>query len=618
VNSKQLAWSPRSSAAIQDHGLIGDLRTCALVADDGSVAWYCPGRFDAPSVFASVLDAGRGGTFRVWVEGARSSQLYMPDTAVLVTRFVAADGGIGEVVDFMEPGVTESVVHRILRGVHGTVRFEVACRPRFDYGRAEPVPAEVRDGYAFFDGAPTPVHLLASMPLEADGAGVRARVELSAGQSAALALASVEEVFETPSGEALVDLAEGALAQTLAFWRAWIRRSTYRGRWTEAVHRAAVTLKLLTHAPTGGIVAAATTALPEEPGGERNWDYRYTWVRDGSLSAHALRGIGFHDEAEEFARWIGARIAEGPTPSGEPLAIMYRVDGSTDLVEEELPHLAGHADSRPVRIGNGAADQLQLDVYGEALYSLGDTEYFRSPEGRARIVSVLDWLVDNWDRPDEGIWETRGGRRDFTYSRVMCWAAFDRGAAAAPDHPGVGAWLAARDAIARQVEEHAWDEKQGAYVQSYGSAALDASLLFMPLVGFVRPDHPQWRSTLAAYRTGLTEDGLCHRYRTGDFTDGLAGDESSFDLCTLLYHTVLAISGDPEAARWEFAKFLRHAGPTGLFAEELAPDGAQWGNYPQAFTHLGVIMAAQALDAALDTASGAASGPGRDGGDVTA
>jgi GH15 family glucan-1,4-alpha-glucosidase len=588
--------------AIGDHGLIGDLRTCALVAADGAVSWFCPGRFDAPSVFASILDRELGGEFRVSVRGASPGrQLYVPDTAVLVTRFVAPDGGIGEVVDFMVPGgPEESVIHRVLRGIHGTVRFDVSCHPRFDYGRAEPVRPEAGEGYASFRGRFGSLHLLASIPLAADGAVVRGSVELAAGESAVLSLTAAPEVFDLPAGPALEAIVETELAATLEFWRAWIRRCTYRGRWTEAVHRAAVTLKLLTHAPTGAIVAAATTALPEEPGGVRNWDYRYTWIRDGALSAHALASVGFRDEAEDFAAWIGARIAEGPTVLGEPLRIMYRVDGSGDLVEEELPHLAGHADSRPVRIGNGAADQLQLDIYGEVLFSLADTAYFRSGAGRELIVSVLDWLAGHWDRPDEGVWETRGGRRAFTYSRVMCWAAFDRGLRIAPDHPGAAAWTEARAAIAAQIERSGWDGKQVAYVQAYDSAALDASLLFMPVVGYVDPAHPRWRATLGAYRAGLTEDGLCHRYRTGEFADGLVGDESSFDLCTLLFHTALAQAGDPEAARWEFTKFLGHAGPTGLFAEELAPDGRQWGNYPQAFTHLGVIMAALALDEALD------------------
>ena len=413
--------SPSLYPAIGDHGLIGDLRTCALVADDGSVAWYCPGRFDGPSVFASILDAERGGAFRVWVDRARSAQLYVPDTAVLVTRFTAPGGGVGEVVDFMVPRARalRPSPYPAGRPRHGRLRdvlpppLRLRTRGRDGAARRRR-PGDVRRTGRHADPG----------GVGAAGRGRRrahASAVLRAGEQAAFCLTDAPDAayaagtagrpagrrLGLPAGAALVDFVQAELDATLAFWRAWIRQSTYRGRWTEAVHRSAVTLKLLTHAPSGGIVAAATTALPEEPGGERNWDYRYTWVRDGVAVGARLAPPRVPQEAEEFARWIGARITEGPTPSGEPLAIMYRVDGATDLVEEELPHLAGHADSRPVRIGNGAADQLQLDIYGEVLYSLADTEYFRSPEGRARIVAILDWLVDHWDRADEGVWETR-------------------------------------------------------------------------------------------------------------------------------------------------------------------------------------------------------------------
>ncbi|NUR31727.1 MAG: glycoside hydrolase family 15 protein [Catenulispora sp.] len=587
--------------AIDDHALIGDLRTCALVAGDGTVDWFCPGRFDAPSVFGSLLDAERGGAFRIRVEGAVASQAYIPDTAVAVTRFSAPDGAVGEVVDFMEPGEGDrSLLYRIVRGVAGRVRFAMECAPRFDYGRAEPREAGLeRRGSAHVAVFAETLALFGTAAMTVAGDTASAEIELSAGEAAVFLLAGGAAEPEPWSPDVEYE-AERALAETLAFWLSWVAKSGYRGRWPQAVHRSAITLKLLTHAPTGAIVAAATTALPEEIGGHRNWDYRYTWIRDGSFTARALLDLGYRDEAEAFARWVTARLAEGPTLLGEPLHIMYRVDGTSDLVEEELPHWEGYQASSPVRIGNGAAEQLQLDIYGEFLFSLSGTEHLRGPEGQAAVGKLLDWLLEHWARPDEGIWETRGGRRDFTYSRLMCWAAFEYGLRLAPTHANAGMWAVMSHAIAGEIRHKGWDEKQESYVQSYGDPALDASLLMMPVVGFTGPEDPRWHSTLSAIETGLTRDGLCHRYRVSDFSDGLEGDESSFDLCTLLFHAALAGKGDVERARSMFTAFLGHAGATGLFAEELAPHGEQLGNYPQAFTHLGVIWAALALDAALD------------------
>ncbi|MFL6115116.1 MAG: glycoside hydrolase family 15 protein [Catenulispora sp.] len=626
--------NPRSYPAIGDHALLGDLRTCALVAGDGTVDWFCPGRFDAPSAFGSLLDRDRGGAFRIWVEGASSSQAYIPDTAVAVTRFSAPDGAVGEIIDFMVPDAArhspasvpaqdrglergETLLYRIVRAVAGRVRFSMECRPRFDYGRAASdavwleergsAHAAVFSGFSDFSGFDTAsLTLFSSVPLTADGADAVAQVDLSAGEAAIFLLAA------DPAGPAdwapnVEFEAERSLAEVLAFWLGWVATCSYRGRWPAAVYRSAITLKLLTHAPTGAIVAAATTAVPEEIGGHRTWDYRYTWIRDGSFTARALLDLGFHAEAEAFARWVTDRLAEGPTKLGEPLDIMYRVDGTSDLVEEELPHWEGYRASAPVRIGNGAVGQLQLDIYGEFLYSLAGTEHLRGAEGQAAVARLLDWLVEHWARPDEGIWETRGGRRDFTYSRLMCWAAFEYGLRIAPQHENAGMWAVMAHAIAEDIRDRGWDEELGSYVQSYGASALDASLLMMPVVGFAGPlaegpgsDGARWHSTLAAIERRLTHKGLCHRYRLSEFSDGLAGEESSFDLCTLLFHMALAGSGDAERARRMFTEFLGHAGPTGLFAEELAADGEQLGNVPQAFTHLGVIWAALALDAALD------------------
>jgi GH15 family glucan-1,4-alpha-glucosidase len=615
---------------IGDHGLIGDLRTCALIAGDGTVDWFCPGRFDAPSVFGAVLDRERGGAFRIWVEGAASSQSYVPNSTVLVTRFATAEGAVGEIVDFMVPeeartpdgtaasaAAAATTLYRIVRAVAGDVQFSVDCRPRFDYGRAEVAPVELVQRSdtkaAVFSGPDVTLSLMSTAPLAVapDADSATAQVLLGPGEAAAFLL--IAQAAD-PAGAAAVadeqlDVAgevERSLEEALIFWHRWLGQSTYRGRFADAVRRSAMTLKLLTHAPTGAFLAAATTALPEEIGGARNWDYRYTWVRDGSFSARALSDLGFHEEAEAFARWVTDRLAEGPTALGEPLHIMYRVDGTSDLVEEELPHWEGYRRSAPVRIGNGAAEQLQLDVYGEFLYSLADTEHLQSPEGQAAVGKLLDWLVEHWARPDEGIWETRGGRRNFTYSRLMCWTAFEYGLRVAPTHENAGMWAVMAHSIANEIRTQGWDEAQQAYIQSYGDPALDAAILFMPVVGFAARTDERWTSTLTAIENGLVHDGLCHRYALDDFSDGLDGDEASFDLCTLMYYVALARGGKVEKARKHFEQFLGHAGRTGLFAEELTPHGVQLGNYPQAFTHLGVIWAALALDAALDAAESAA------------
>lgn len=608
--------------AIDDHGLIGDLRTCALVAGDGTVDWFCPGRFDAPSVFGAVLDHEWGGAFRIRIEGATSRQSYVPRSAVLVTRFETAEGCVGEIVDFMVPREARAdaaqtaataegtVLYRIVRAVSGDVQFSVDCRPSFDYGRTADEPASlVQHGgtqAAVFSGPDVTMTLLSTAPLalDADTGAATAEIPLGAGEAAAFVLAA--DLGEWPSDVAAE--VERALEDTLVFWHGWLSKSTYRGRWTDTVHRSAITLKLLTYAPTGAFLAAATAALPEEVGGQRNWDYRYTWIRDGSFSARALSDLGFQEEAEDFARWVTDRLAEGPTDLGEPLHIMYRVDGTSDLFEEELPHWEGYRRSMPVRIGNGAAEQLQLDVYGEFLYSLADTDHLHSPEGQAAVGKLLDWLVEHWARPDEGIWETRGGRRDFVYSRLMCWAAFEYGLRIAPTHENAGMWAVMAHSIANEIRAEGWDEGQKAYVQSYGDGALDASILFMPVVGFVAADDERWIGTLRAIESSLVHDGLCHRYRLSEFSDGMDGDEASFDLCTMMYYVALAQNGAVEQARKLFEGFLGYAGPTGLFAEELTPGGEQLGNYPQAFTHLGVIWAALALDKALDRVLDDASG----------
>ncbi|MFB7597100.1 glycoside hydrolase family 15 protein [Streptomyces sp. NPDC056160] len=595
---------------IADHGLVGDLQTAALVSSRGVVDWFAAPRFDSPSVFAALLDHDRGGHFLFAPEHETTTckQLYYPDTAVLVTRFMSPDG-VGEVFDCMPPDRTgtptdEHVLIRGVRAVRGTVRFALECRPRFDYGRATHR-LDLRDGTATFRAPDVTAHLQGTFPLQRDGTDVRGTVTLRAGEVAAAVFTVGGADLATPPPLT----PQGAMErfwEVVDFWQRWVHSSRYHGRWPGVVHRSAITLKLLTYAPTGAPVAAATMGLPEQIGGERNWDYRYTWVRDGSLSVRALLDLGFAEEAAQFTRWMGDRLQAREGVDDEPLQIMYRVDGDPQVPEEILSHFEGYQGSYPVRLGNAAADQLQLDIYGEALYALSeghDVAQGGSYHGWKNLARTLDRLADSWDRPDEGIWETRGGRQDFTFSRVMEWTAFDRGLRLAREQSrpaDVPRWTAARDAILEQVMERGWSEKQQALVQHYGSEVLDASLLLIPRVGFLAPRTASWLSTLDAMERTLVSDSLVYRYDPTASPDGLRGSEGTFSLCTFLYVDALALAGRTRPARYAFEKMQTYANHVGLFAEEIGPSGEQLGNFPQAFTHLSLIMAATTLDDALD------------------
>ena len=597
---------------IAEHGLSGDLQTAALVATDGTIDWYCCPRFDAPSVFASLLDRERGGHFRIAPvrEDYESKQLYFPDSAVLITRFLTPDG-VGEVLDFMpaiqgEEAVRRHRIVRVARVVRGELRFVFECRPRFDYGR-RPHELELTEHGAVFRGGDLDLTLSCSVPLQADGSDVRGERTLRAGEVAAALLEYAAE-----SGPRPLQVAEmqSMGTDTIRFWREWLAQCTYRGRWWEMVRRSAITLKLMTYAPTGGLVAAPTTGLPEQVGGPRNWDYRFTWVRDASLSVQALLDLGFEGEAADFMLWLSDRANEQVDGASGPLRIMYRIDGSSDLTEETLDHFEGYRGSRPVRLGNGAADQLQLDIYGElmeALYVADQRGLQPGYEGWRSIGRVLDWLSRNWDQPEEGIWETRGGRQDFVYGRLMSWVAMDRAVRLAEKHglpADLDRWRHVRDRIYGQVMELGWNPGVGAFTQSYGGDVLDAAVLQMPRVGFVRPTDPRWLSTLDAMRRELVSDSLVYRYNPSASPDGLRGSEGTFSLCTFLYVEALARSGYLEEARLTFEKMLTYANHVGLFSEEIGLTGEQIGNFPQAFTHLALINAAICLNQALDQDSG--------------
>jgi len=603
---------------ISEHGLIGDLQTAALVTSDGTVDFFCCPRFDSPSVFASLLDADRGGycSIRPASDGYVSRQLYFPNTAMLITRFMTP-GGVGEVLDFMpviegKPTDRHRLV-RHLRCARGTMQFQLEIQPRFDYGRVAHT-IEAHDAGAVFRAA-NGTHLTmhssgqrravseGGVVIEQAGDGLRATLSLREGESGrGVVLESMGGEPQSLAPEELDRMAQ----DTAAYWKRWLGRSTYTGRWREMVSRSSMTLKLLTYEPTGAPVAAATFGLPEQAGGERNWDYRYTWIRDGSLSMHALAGLGYLEEAARFGVWMRDRATEQAGSASGPLKIMYRVDGTSDLTEESLDHFEGWRASRPVRIGNGAADQLQLDIYGEAISALDTGSGHGLPiahQGWLSLSRIIDWVCDNWDQPDEGIWETRGGRQDFTYGRFQCWVAVDRAIrlAARTGRPAnVAKWVIERDRLYNQIMERGWNPKVEAFTQHYNTDVMDASLLLMPIEGFIEPRDPMWLSTLRAMDRELVSDSLVYRYNPAASPDGLHGDEGTFSLCTFWYVDALARSGRLDEAVLTFEKMQTYANHLGLFSEEIGASGEQLGNFPQAFTHLSLINAALTLNRELD------------------
>jgi GH15 family glucan-1,4-alpha-glucosidase len=592
---------------IAEHGLIGDLRSVALVGTNGTIDWYCCPSFDAPSVFAAILDAERGGSFELAASvPARTKQFYFPDTNVLITRFFTEEG-VGEVQDFMPvTGETdESARHRLIRRVvcvRGSVPFRTRVAPRFDYG-ASPHTARMVGDVALFESADKSLALTATVPLECDDVDVWADFKLDEGESEVFALDQVDG--EVAPRDCARTEAEEAFNATVDYWRRWLSQSRYRGRWREMVHRSALTLKLLTYAPTGAIVAAPTTSLPEQLGGERNWDYRYVWIRDAAFCVYALLRLGFSGEAKAFMQFVTRYISPGDgNPSG-PLQIMYGIDGRTELTERELPHLEGHQKSAPVRVGNAAADQLQLDIYGALIDSIYLYDKWAEPISSAQwddVCALVDWVCEHWDQPDEGVWETRGGRKNFLYSRLMCWVAVERAIRLA-NRRGLPAnlpyWGGCRDTIYRRIMDRGWSAKRQAFVQYEGSDVLDAALLMMPLAKFIAPTDPKWLSTLDALTEELVSDSLVYRYNPQASPDGLRGDEGTFSICSFWYVEAMVRAGRVDEARLAFEKMLTYANHLGLYAEEIGRTGEQQGNFPQAFTHLALISAAFNLDKAL-------------------
>lgn len=590
-------------SAIDAHGIIGDLRSAALVNDKGSVDFFCWPEFDSPSIFCSLLDTPEAGIFQLAPDlpDARREQIYLPDTNVLQTRWLSAQAVV-EITDLLAIGDSEDdlpLLIRRVRMVSGSASFDLHCAVRHDYARASTT-ARIEGPDICFEAPQQPsLRLRASLPLQRVNNAASARFELQQEQSAEFILGALDD----PRWQA--DNADLCLQRTVKFWRDWIGKSTYRGRWRERVNRSALALKLLTSRKHGAILAAATFGLPETPGGTRNWDYRYTWIRDASFTVYAFMRLGFVEEANAYMRWLRGRVSDCQGQSTR-LNILYGIDGRQELPEIELSHLSGHGNARPVRIGNQAYDQVQLDIFGElmdAVYLVNKYGEAISHEGWKHTVHVVDQVCDTWQSKDVGIWEMRGEQHHFLHSRLMCWVALDRAIRLASKRslPAPFArWDQTRQAIYADIWDNFWDAGRGHFVQHLGGTALDGSMLLMPLVRFVSAKDPRWLSTLQAIQKSLVRDGMVYRYHNDDSQiDGLSGTEGAFAACSFWYVECLARAGQLDKAHLEFEQLLRYANPLGLYAEEFDSHARHLGNTPQALTHLALISAACFLDRKL-------------------
>ena len=585
-------------ALIEDYGLIGDLQTAALVSRHGCIDWLCFPRFDSGACFAALLGDEENGRWSLQpASGITSTERrYRGDTLVLETE-LACDEGVVRLIDFMPPRGEAPDVVRIVEGVEGTVPMKMRLSIRFDYGSIVPW-VRRRDGGVHAVAGPDALFLAAPVDLVGRNLHTEADFDVAPGDRVPFVLTWYPSNRPTPER---VD-AEQALVDTESFWREWVTDCVHVGRFREPLVRSLVTLKALTYAPTGGIVAAATTSLPEALGGVRNWDYRYCWLRDATLTLLALVRAGYEDEARAWRDWLLRAIAGRP---GE-VQIMYGIAGERRLTELELEWLDGYEGSRPVRIGNAASCQLQLDVYGEvadALYHARQAGIGASPDAWALNKKLLEWLEDGWRQPDEGIWEVRGPRRHFVHSKVMAWVAFDRAVRSVEEYEREGPvdrWRQLRDEIHADVCREGFSEKLGAFTQSYGLDRLDASLLMIPLVGFLPADDERVVGTVAAIERELVEDGLVARYRADEENtgvDGLPPGEATFLPCSFWLAQVYALQGRLDEAETLFERLLGLRNDLGLLSEEYDVEaGRLVGNFPQAFTHLTLVDAALTLD----------------------
>ena len=581
---------------IEDYALLGDLQTAALVSRTGSIDWLCLPRFDSPACFAALLDTPDAGGWTVApaAGGVCTTRRYVEDTLVLETEWRSAQGTV-RVTDFMPPRGHAPDVVRIVQGIHGSVAMRSTLRLRFDYGRVVPWVRHEDHGMQAIAG-PDRVRLRTPALLEGREMSTVSEFTVRAGDRVPFVL-TWNPSHEPPPKR--VD-AEDALSDTLAFWADWSKGGEpVAGPYHDAIKRSLLTLKALTYRPTGGIVAAPTTSLPERIGGPRNWDYRYCWLRDSTYTLQALISAGYLDEAKAWREWLLRAIAGDPAD----LQIMYSIDGTRRLPEAELSWLAGYEKSKPVRTGNAASDQLQLDVWGETLDGLAlarNAGVAAHQDGWDDQIALMNHLEGIWDQPDNGLWEVRGPRRHFTHSKVMAWVAADRMARAVRTHPDlhgpVDRWEALRDTIHADVLAHGFDSGRNTFTQSYGAPALDASLLMIPRVGFLPPTDPRVLGTITAIQNGLTEDGFVKRYQTSDSDDGLSGGEGMFLACTFWLVDALHLAGKQAESTELFERLLSLRNDVGLLSEEWDPEaGRQLGNTPQAFSHFPLVTSALQL-----------------------
>ena len=583
-------------APIEDYALIGDCATAALVSRAGSIDWLCWPRFDSPACLAALLGTPENGAWRIAPAdpAARVRRQYVDGSIVLETVFATGDGEVA-LIDFMPVGHPGSSVVRLVEGRRGAVDMRMALALRFDYGAGVPWVTRLPDGGGIMAIAgPDMAVLRTPVPLEGEDMTTVARFTVHAGQTVPFVLSHGPGHLKPPRA---LD-ARACLAETTRFWTRWARRGTYRGQYQDAVGRSLMTLKALTYHPTGGIVAAATTSLPEQLGGTRNWDYRFCWLRDATLTLLAFMHGGYFEEAKAWREWLHRSIAGSP----EQLQIMYGIAGERHLREWEVDWLAGYQGAKPVRIGNAAHDQLQLDVYGEVMDALHHARaggLAAAPDSWDMQRGLLDHLEQIWLEPDEGIWETRGGRRKFTFSRVMAWVAFDRSIRSAESF-GLPApldrWRALRQRMHETICREGFDTSRNSFTQSFGDPALDASLLQIPLLGFLPADDPRVRGTVGAIERELLVDGFVRRYDTRESSDGLPPGEGAFLACSFWLADNYALQGRTHEARALFERLLDLRNDVGLLAEEYDPHARrQVGNFPQAFSHVALVQTARGL-----------------------
>jgi len=604
--------SYREYQPIENYGIIGNMKTAALISLSGSLDFMSFPRFDSPTIFASILDANKGGYFSIepQMENMTSKQLYMPGTAILITRFFS-ETGIVEIADYMPVDEANkddsycSIVRRVST-VRGQIDFKVYCCPRFDYAQVEHSTEKQGNSLTFeaINDGGAKVRLIADIPLQNRGNDGYAEFNLREGESAYIVLESVEEGEEERFSE-IEYYSTCTYYETIKYWRKWLSKSTYKGNWKELVARSAITLKLMTSAAFGSLIASPTFALPETLGGNRNWDYRFTWIRDAAFTLYSFLKLGFAEEAKHFMDWIYKQCVD------KDLQLIYKLDGGTELKEVELPHLEGYKGSKPVRVGNGASEQLQLDIYGELLDTIYIYNKNHAPityEFWSMIYRQVEKVVEHWQEPDHGIWEIRNEKKEFLHTRLMCWVAMDRGIKIA-EHRSfpypMERWRSTRDAIYHDIYHNFWDEELGAWVQHKGSKSVDASALLMPLVHFITSQEPRWLSTLEAIDRELRLDVLVYRYQNHiEKIDGLDGEEGTFNMCSFWYVECLAKSGQLDRAIENFEKLLGYSNHLGLFSEQIGKRGEHLGNFPQAFTHLALISAALEMDKQIGRRNG--------------